>query len=381
LQIYLHYPYCATLCPYCDFFSTTADEDPAYEATMIKELEWWARWVQGPVTTVYFGGGTPGRMDPRLTFRLLNKIDALFGLSTSAEITLETNPDDITQAGLSDFYRVGINRLSIGVQSLNDHELKWLGRRHDARSAVDAVHSARRAGFENLSLDLIFGLPGQTQSELADMLFRFFSLNSEHVSLYGLTIEEGTHFGAEQAAGRLKELDRNLWLAMYELVAAQAQECGFHRYEISNFAQPGQSGRHNRSYWRDRTFVGVGPGAHGQRQLGHGGLERRCNPKSLRGWRTKVEASLCCEGFIQDGDERLTPAEWLREAVMLGVRDLDLGIDPACWSQGLGLADSKLMATVQRLINENVLTQSVPHRLQPQSILRVDEIAAELLND
>ena len=271
MQIYLHYPYCATLCPYCDFFSTTADEDPAYEATMMKELEWWSRWAQGVVTTVYFGGGTPGRMDPRLTARLLEKIDSLFGVAESAEITLEANPDDITSSGLADFYQVGINRLSIGVQSLNDHELAWLGRRHDAESAVSAVKSARQAGFNNLSLDLIFGIPGQTRAQLSEMLTRFFSLNSEHVSLYGLTIEPGTHFGAEHAAGRLEELDRNEWLSMYELVASRAQDLGFHRYEISNFAKPGQSGRHNRSYWRDRSFVGVGPGAHGQRQLATGG--------------------------------------------------------------------------------------------------------------
>ena len=381
MQVYLHYPYCATLCPYCDFFSTTTDEDPAYEATMMNELEWWASWAQGPVTTVYFGGGTPGRMDPRLTARLLDKVDSLWGLASSSEVTLEANPDDITQIGLAEFYQVGINRLSIGVQSLNDHDLKWLGRRHDAQSAIDAVKSARRAGFDNLSLDLIFGLPGQTIDQLADMLFQFFSLNSEHVSLYGLTIEPGTHFGAEQAAGRLNELDRNEWLSMYELVARQAQDSGFHRYEISNFAKPGLSGRHNRSYWRDRNFIGVGPGAHGQRQLGHGGLERRLNPKSLRGWRQKVEASLDCEMFLQAGDEQLSPAEWLREAVMLGIRDLDLGIDPLGWGRGLGLADSKLMATVQRLIDESILTPTIPHRLQPQGILRVDEIAAKLLND
>ena len=302
-------------------------------------------------------------------------------MAASAEITLEANPDDITRGGLADFYQAGINRLSIGVQSLNDKELKWLGRRHDAESAVRAVKSARQAGFNNLSLDLIFGLPGQTKSQLAEMLDRFFSLNSEHVSLYGLTIEPGTHFGAEHAAGRLEELDRGEWLSMYELVANQAQDMGFHRYEISNFAKPGQSGRHNRSYWRDRNFVGVGPGAHGQRQLGHGGLERRRNPKSLRGWRRKVKASMDCDLFLQDGDERLSPDEWLREAVMLGIRDLDLGSDPFGWSQGFGLADSKLMATVQRLIDENILTPTAPHRLKTEGILRVDEIAAELLND
>jgi len=320
-------------------------------------------------------------MDPRLTARLLDKIDRVFGMASSAEITLEANPDDITSSGLTEFYQVGINRLSIGVQSLNDHELKWLGRRHDSSSAVDAVKSARRAGFDNLSLDLIFGLPGQTQDQLAEMLDRFFSLNSEHVSLYGLTIEPGTHFGAEYAAGRLEELDREEWLSMYEIVARQGRDRGFHRYEISNFSKPGRSGRHNRSYWRDRTFIAVGPGAHGQRQLGHGGLERRRNPKSLRGWRQKVKGSSQCEAFLQNGDEALSPSEWLREAVMLGIRDLDLGIDPLGWSQGFGLADSKLMATVQRLIDENVLTAKAPHLLKAPGILRVDEIAAELLND
>ena len=150
------------------------------------------------------------------------------------------------------------------------------------------------------------------------------ALGAEHVSLYGLTVEEGTPFGVEHAAGRLVELDRALWLRMYTQVAETAFDAGYHRYEISNFARPGHCSRHNRGYWRDRTFVGVGPGAHGQRQGVGGELERRFNPRSLKGWRTRVDAWSRSSAFLPDDDagERLSPHRWLREASMVGLRDL-----------------------------------------------------------
>jgi putative oxygen-independent coproporphyrinogen III oxidase len=382
MQVYLHYPYCATLCPYCDFFSATGPEDPAYARTIARELELWARHVDGPVTTVYFGGGTPGRMAPALTAQLIARIDALFGLDASAEITLETNPDDITIESLRDFALAGINRLSIGVQSLDDAELKQLGRRHDAQQAIDAVGAARQTGFTNLSLDLIFGLPGQTQAGLAVMLERFFALGSEHVSLYGLTIEEGTKFGTDLAAGRFVELDRVTWLQMYEQVSAAAEAHGLRRYEISNFARPGFSSRHNRAYWRDGSFVGVGPGAHGQRRLFDGALQRRFNPRSLRGWATAVDRWSLNSDFLDDpqSGETLSSAQWLREAAMVGLRDLDLGIDPAAWLNTFSIADPILMATVEKLIKVGDLTRARPHCLTPQAQQRVDRVGAALLN-
>ncbi len=382
MQVYLHYPYCATLCPYCDFFSNTGPEDPAYAATIKKELSLWARHLKGPVTSVYFGGGTPGRMAPALTADLLLHIDQQFGLASSAEITLETNPDDIHLAGLREFAALGINRLSLGVQSLDDAELQFLGRRHDAQQAIDAVTAARRAGFDNLSLDLIFGLPGQTEAGLTAMLQRFLALGSEHVSLYGLTIEPGTRFGREHAAGRLHELDRSLWLRMYEQVTQQAHANGLRRYETSNFARPGFSARHNRAYWRDGSFVGVGPGAHGQRRLRTGGVERRFNPRSLPGWREAVARWSQSSVFFPAGTEgeTLDAGQWLREATMLGLRDFDLGIDPQAWARSFGLADSALMATVQQLIKAGDLSEGKPHCLMPQAQQRADEVSAALLN-
>ena len=282
-------PVLRDLVPLLRIFSTTADEDPAYAKTMLAELDWWSRWVDGRATTVYFGGGTPGRMAPRLTAQLIEKVDALGAwthhVRSPSRRTPMTSPRTASRS-----LKAGVNRLSVGVQSLRDEELRWLGRRHDAAAAVRSVTHARSAGFDNLSLDLIFGLPGQTVAELDEMLTQFLSLQPEHVSLYGLTIEPGTHFGVELEAGRLTELDRTVWLDMYTLVARRAAAAGFRRYEISNFAQPGSSSRHNRAYWRDRTFVGVGPGAHGQRFVAARGVERRCNPKSLQGWRKKVSA-------------------------------------------------------------------------------------------
>ncbi len=382
MQVYLHYPYCATLCPYCDFFSNTGPEDPAYAATIKHELSLWARHLKGPATTVYFGGGTPGRMAPSLAAEILLHIAQEFGLASGAEITLEANPDDIHVAGLREFSAVGINRLSLGVQSLDDKELQFLGRRHDAQQAIDAVAAARLAGFNNLSLDLIFGLPGQTEAGLTAMLKRFLGLGSEHVSLYGLTIEPGTRFGREHAAGRLRELDRSLWLRMYGLVTELAYNYGLRRYETSNFAQPGFSGRHNRAYWRDGSFVGVGPGAHGQRRLRHGGVERRFNARSLPGWRESVSAWAKTGDFLaaNANGETLDASQWLREASMLGLRDFDLGIDPQAWANSFGLADSALMATVQQLIKVGDLSEGKPHCLMPQAQARADDVSAALLN-
>jgi oxygen-independent coproporphyrinogen-3 oxidase len=382
MQVYIHYPYCATLCPYCDFFSTTAPEDAAYGRTVEQEIDLWARYVKGPVTSVYLGGGTPGRMAPELCRALLEKVDRVWGIDASAEITLEANPDDASLDVFRDFAAVGINRLSLGLQSLNDAQLKWLGRRHDAAAGRAAVVHARKAGFDNLSLDLIFGLPDQDQEQLAGDLRQFMALGAEHLSLYGLTVEEGTHFGAEHAAGRLVELDRALWLSMYAQVAESAFGAGFHRYEISNFARPGYCSRHNRGYWRDRTFVGVGPGAHGQRQCAGGELERRFNPRSLKGWRARVDAWSRASEFLPDehAGERLSAQHWLREASMLGLRDLDLGIDPASWAGVFGLVDPSLLAVVGQFEARGMLTSGPPFRLTEKSLHCVDYVASELLN-
>jgi oxygen-independent coproporphyrinogen-3 oxidase len=378
MQVYIHYPYCATLCPYCDFFSTTADEDPGYKTSARKELTIWSRFLEGPVTSIYFGGGTPGRMAPSLCATLIDDVDKRFGLSSSAEITLETNPDDVTEQGIRDFLAAGVNRLSIGVQSLNDEELKMLGRRHDSAAAITAVAAARAAGVKNLSLDLIFGLPNQSESGLKAMLERFFSLQPEHVSLYGLTIEEGTQFGVDLAAGRFTELERNTWLRMYDLVSDAASSQGLERYEISNFAHPGRCSRHNRSYWRDGNFVAIGPGAHGQRRLASGGLQRRFNPRSVKGWRAAVEKWSDADEFAPH--EELSPQSWLREACMVGLRDLHLGIDPQSWAQSFNLADETLMATVRRLVECGDLSAIAPHRLLSKAMHRADAVAAELLN-
>jgi oxygen-independent coproporphyrinogen-3 oxidase len=217
---------------------------------------------------------------------------------------------------------------------------------------------------------------------LAQELEAFFDLGSDHVSLYGLTIEPGTRFGKELELGRFEELDREVWLAMYQQVADAAERRGLHRYEIANFARPGFSSRHNRGYWRDRSFVGVGPGAHGQRHLVDGALERRCNPRSVRAWIDQVSSWAQAPGFLDAATqtERLTPERWLREAAMIGLRDLDLGIDPLAWGAQLGLADPPLSAMLERFSSSGILSKNPPFRVQGRGLDRVDAVAAELLN-
>ena len=382
MQVYVHYPYCATLCPYCDFFSTVAPEDARYARTVLRELALWSRHSAGPVTSLYFGGGTPGRMSPQLCRQLVEAVAQHWGLAPGAEVTMEVNPDDVTEAGLHAFLEAGVNRVSIGLQSLDDEALIWLGRRHDAAAGRRAVGAARRAGVHNLSVDMIFGLPQQTMAELDEQLDAVLALEPEHLSLYGLTIEPGTRFGEAFRRGELVELPRDLWLAMYARVAERVGAAGLERYEVSNFARPGFSSRHNRAYWRDRNFVAVGPGAHGQRQLADGSLERRINPRSLGAWVDAVEKWSKHTNFLgnDDAGERLEGGQWLREACMVGLRDLQAGIDPEGWSFVLGLADPALLASLRRMIATGALSSDAPHCVQPGAIHRIDALAEALLN-
>ncbi len=265
LGLYVHVPFCETKCPYCDFNTYERIEHliPAYVRALSIEISTWAALLGRPeVDTVFFGGGTPSYLPERHLADLMNTIRDAFSLSSSAEITLEANPGDAAPRRLDAYREAGFNRLSIGVQSLDDRLLALLGRRHDARQAVDALAAAIAAGFRNTSIDLIYGLPHQSIDDWRRTLDKAVGLGPPHVSMYALTLEDETPMARWAASGRLPTPDPDLAADMYEAAEETAAAAGYHRYEISNWARPGFESRHNLRYWRNETYLGVGPGAH-----------------------------------------------------------------------------------------------------------------------
>ena len=255
--LYIHIPFCLRKCNYCDFvsFPRSGREElfAAYHGLLEQELELWRREADlTRISTVYFGGGTPSLLAADTVSRLLGRLPAV------TECTLEANPETVDLPRLAAFRQAGIDRLSLGVQSFDAELLRAMGRGHDGEQAARAVSLARQAGFDNISLDLIYGLPGQTVAQWRDSLERAAELAPEHISLYGLTIHENTPWGEALAAGRLEAPDDDLAADMLELALDFLPEQGFVQYEIANFARPGRESRHNCAYWQRDNYLGLG---------------------------------------------------------------------------------------------------------------------------
>lgn len=265
-SLYIHIPFCAIKCSYCAFNTYTHLDhliEPFVQA-LIRELHILAHSQPGlPLHTVYIGGGTPSLLTISQLSRILSTIRQEFELDPTAEISMESNPSDLHVDYLSALRQIGIARLSIGMQSANQTELDLFARRHDFTSVVRAVESARQAGFDNVNLDLIYGIPHQTLADWETTLAAFLNLNVEHVSLYALGLEDGTSLKAWVESGRLPHPDDDLAADMYDLATAMLNTGGYEQYEISNWSRIGRECRHNLQYWRNLPYPGVGPGAHG----------------------------------------------------------------------------------------------------------------------
>ena len=265
LALYVHIPFCETKCPYCDFNTYAGIEAliPAYVDALAHEIAQWGALLGRPeLGSVFFGGGTPSYLPANDLLRLTGAIVDTFRLASGAEMTLEANPGDVTPEGATEWLRAGFNRVSIGVQSLDDGELLLLGRRHTAEQARGAVAVARRAGFGDLSVDLMFGLPHQSLATWERTLDGALALTPDHLSLYALTLEMETPMDVDVRSGRLPEPDPDLGAEMYQLAQSRLEGAGYGQYEISNWARPGHASRHNLTYWHNRPYLGVGPGAH-----------------------------------------------------------------------------------------------------------------------
>lgn len=266
LAIYLHVPFCSTKCTYCAFNTYTHLENliEPFVAALIREIEIIAAsQPHQPASTIFFGGGTPSLLTPEQFERILAALRDGFRVAHDAEITLEANPNDLSRDYLTALRGIGLNRISIGMQTANANELELFQRRHDNDSVVRAVSAARAAGFDNLNLDLIYGFPHQTLPSWETSLRQMLTLRPDHVSLYALGLEEGTPLKVWVERGRLPEPDDDLAADMYELASDLLGADGFEQYEISNWARPGHQCRHNLQYWHNDPYVGVGPGAHG----------------------------------------------------------------------------------------------------------------------
>ena len=279
--IYIHVPFCESRCAYCDFYSTTLlRHRSAYVDTVCRELKLRLGELQGtPIETIYLGGGTPSTLTIEELSSILTSLRN-FHLSSFnfqlAEITLEANPDDLTEEYVQGLRTLPFNRVSIGIQSFHDRTLRLVGRRHTAQEAIEAVHRCQRMGLTNISIDLMYGLPGETLDDWAYSLDQAIALGVPHISAYHLTYEEGTRLWRMKEQGIVSAIDEEQSIRAFELLREKLLAAGYEHYEISNFALPGYHSRHNSSYWQGIPYIGIGPGAHS-----YDGTDRRWNLSNL----------------------------------------------------------------------------------------------------
>ncbi len=275
--VYVHVPFCRRACHYCDFhFTTNLKNAQSLVNTIIQEIEIRKAYTQNePIRTIYFGGGTPSLLSSSEIERVLNTIYRTQSVQTDAEITLEANPEDLSNQKLLELKNLGVNRLSLGTQSFIDAELKWMNRMHTSKQAIECVGNAQDAGFGNISIDLIFGLPGQTEHNWSANLKQATSLNIQHISSYSLTVEPKTVLHNRIQKGIQAPPEENSSIQFFEMNMEVLNENGFEHYEISNYAKPGFVSKHNSSYWLGTNYLGVGPSAHS-----FNGKERQWNIRS-----------------------------------------------------------------------------------------------------
>jgi putative oxygen-independent coproporphyrinogen III oxidase len=310
--IYIHIPFCKRRCIYCDFYSTTLDAyKEAYVDAVCTELSQRRAEVTDPhVRTLYIGGGTPSQLAPAQLSRIIETCRALYPVTSDAEITVEANPDDLTDDYLAQLRAATVNRLSMGIQTFNERQLTFLRRRHTAQEAIDAVQRAQRAGFSNISIDLIYGLPNETLEQWQSDIAQAVALGVQHISAYNLIYEEGTPLYRMRQQGEVSEADEDLSLCFFDCLIDRLAQAGFVHYEISNFALPGYHSRHNSSYWTDIPYLGIGAAAHS-----YDGHVRQKNVPDLHRYLHGITS--CAPVFER---EVLTPSDRYNDLVLTSLR-------------------------------------------------------------
>ena len=318
--IYIHIPFCKQRCLYCAFYSSTLhSKQQEYCDALCREIIMRRNYIIGIIDTVYFGGGTPSTLTREQLQKILGTIKENYRLSPSAEITIEANPDDLTPEYLATLRSLSFNRLSMGIQSFDDAQLKAIGRRHTAERARQAVKDARTAGFENISIDLMFALPSSTSAQWQESIKQAIELRPTHISAYNLTYEEETPLYRALQQGKIEAVDEEENLKQFEILIEQLAAAGYRHYEISNFALPGYESRHNSSYWHDIPYLGCGAAAHS-----YNGESRSWNISDIK---TYIEGINNGAPFSEV--EQLTTAEQYNDAILTRLRTAD-GV-PSDW--------------------------------------------------
>jgi putative oxygen-independent coproporphyrinogen III oxidase len=364
LDLYVHWTFCVSKCPYCDFNShvrESVDQDQWRDA-LLADMAHEARATPGMrLTSIFFGGGTPSLMPPATVAALIEGAERHWGFADDIEITLEANPSSVEAARFADLARAGVNRVSLGLQSLDDRDLRFLGRAHDVAEGLAALDIAL-AEFGRVSFDLIYALPGQSAQDWQAQLARALSFGTGHLSLYQLTIEPGTRFAAMAARGELVPADPDHGAILYELTHELTAAAGLPAYEISNHARPGEESRHNLAYWRYRPFAGIGPGAHGRR--GGVATQRHNKPEN---WLS----GLARNGHGISEERAIAPAEQGVEALLMGLR----------LAEGVDYRPERLeAAAVERLSAQGLLLRDGDRlRVSQPGMLLLDAILAEIV--
>lgn len=368
--IYIHIPFCKQRCIYCDFYSTSLHSHiDKYVECVIKEAR---MRPLSDVATVYIGGGTPSQLPPEQFKRLVCGLGDTYDLSQIVEFTVEVNPDDVTLEYMRMLYRLGVNRISMGVQSFIDEELITINRRHDSQAAQRAVECIKQAGINNLSLDLIYGIPGQTLESWGQSIKQAQSTGAQHISAYNLTYEAGTKLWQMREQGRLIEVDEPTCVEMYTKLTTMMREAGYEHYEISNFGLRQFHSRHNSSYWNRTPYIGLGASAHS-----YDGNQRSYNPASIHDYIAKID-----DGQLASEVEDLEWYEQYDEAIMVALRT----------SKGINLADIKrefgsdvcnyLLSNATKLIDSKLLVKEGSRLyIREEDYMMSDAIIRELMWD
>ena len=371
LALYVHWPFCVSKCPYCDFNShvrASIDQDD-WQKALLADLAHEAALLPGhELGSIFFGGGTPSLMDPATVEAVIDAARNHWPQADDLEITLEANPNSSEAARFADIASAGVNRISLGLQSFDDAALAFLGRAHSADEGMRALNAAQSA-VRRVSFDLIYALPGDTERGWSASLDRALSLGTEHLSLYQLTIEPGTRFATMVVKHEFEPLDSEASATLFELTQARTAEAGLPAYEISNHARPGAESRHNLAYWRYQDYAGVGPGAHGRR----GGI-RTVRHRKPENFLSAIERN--GHGLVEEAP--LTREEAAHEALVMGLR-LAEGIDPAALSDRLGVEHLVDEAAVERLSKLGLLERDgLRLRTTEPGRLLLDSILAEI---
>ena len=379
LALYIHWPFCLAKCPYCDFNSHVRDRIPQarFARALRTELAWEAaRLGRRPLASIFFGGGTPSLMEPDTVAALIADATTLFDPLPDLEITLEANPTSVELAKLAGFRAAGVNRASLGIQSLDAAALAMLGRQHSASQAVAALEAAR-ATFPRVSFDLIYARPGQGVAAWQAELDQALHLCADHLSLYQLTIEPGTGFEALHRRGELVLPDDDLAAELYVATADACAAHGLLPYEVSNLARPGAESRHNLAYWRYLDYAGIGPGAHGRVTLdGHLIATRR--HRAPEPWADRVER----QGHGSTAEERIAPRDRAREMLLMGLR-LTEGIDATRFAvrTGMALDDALDQSVLDQALEADYLTYAGGRlAATAEGRLRLDALLGQLVS-